>query len=130
MNLLPYDSLYWGWIGMVAGIVSGALIGLFFHQERWLGGYNSFPRRLVRLGHISFFGLGILSVLMGITVRELAFDPDTVRLAGSCFFIGQVTMPVCCFLTAWRSWLRHLFPVPVLSLGAAVSLLLWRWPHS
>ena len=38
MNLLPYDSLYWGWIGMVAGIVSGAAIGLFFHQERWLGG--------------------------------------------------------------------------------------------
>jgi hypothetical protein len=130
MNLLPYDSLYWGWIGMVAGIVSGAVIGLFFHKERWLGGYNSFPRRLVRLGHISFFGLGILSVLMGITVRQLAFDPDTVRLAGRWFFIGQVTMPACCFLTAWRSWLRHLFPVPVLSLGTAVSLLLWRWPHS
>jgi hypothetical protein len=34
MNLLPYDSLYWGWIGMAAGIVSGALIGLFFSSRR------------------------------------------------------------------------------------------------
>src|SRR5260370_41692167 len=101
MNLLPYDSLYWGWIGMAAGIVSGALIGLFFHQEQWLGGYNSFPPRLVRLGDISFFCLGILSILLGITVRQLGFDQDTVRVAGRCLFFGSVNIPVCCFLTAW-----------------------------
>jgi hypothetical protein len=29
MNFLPYDSLHWGWIGMAAGIVSGALMGVF-----------------------------------------------------------------------------------------------------
>src|SRR5258708_37544250 len=111
MNLLPYDSLYWGWMGMAAGIVSGALIGLFFHQEQWLGGYNSFPRRLVRLWHISFFGLGILSILLGITVRQLAFDQDTVRLAARWFLIGQGTMPLCWFLTALSSWIRPLLSV-------------------
>jgi hypothetical protein len=129
MSLLPYDSLYLGWVGMVLGILSGAFIGLFFHQENWLGGYNSFPRRLVRLGHISFFGLGILSVLLGITVRQLPFGEETTQLVGRWFFVGQLTMPICCFLTAWRSWIRHLFPVPVLSLGSAVVILLWHWPH-
>ena len=128
INWLPYDSLYLGWIGMVLGILSGAFIGLFFHQEHWLGGYNSFPRRLVRLGHISFFGLGILSVLLGLTVRQLPFGTEAIRLVGHWFFVGQITMPICCFVTAWRSWFRYFFPVPVLSLGSAVVILLWHWP--
>jgi hypothetical protein len=71
-----------------------------------------------------------LSILLGITVHELSFDPETTRLVGRWFFVGQVTMPICCFLTAWRSWIRHLFAVPVLSLGAAVTVVLWHWPHS
>jgi hypothetical protein len=82
INWLPYDSLYLGWIGMVLGILSGAFIGLFFHQEHWLGGYNSFPRRLVRLGHISFFGLGILSVLLGLGLLTLAgLTPDSWEIS-------------------------------------------------
>jgi hypothetical protein len=50
-------NLVAGWTGFIGGAVSGALIGLFFHKENWLGGYSSFPRRLVRLGHIAFFSL-------------------------------------------------------------------------
>ena len=26
------------WIGMLLGVVSGAIIGLFFHREDWMGG--------------------------------------------------------------------------------------------
>jgi hypothetical protein len=130
MISLHCDSLYLGWIGMALGIASGAIIGLFFHQERWLGGYNSFPRRLVRLGHISFFGLGILSALLGITVRQLPFSAETIRQVASWFFVGQLTMPLCCFMTAWRSKFRYLFPVPVLSLGSAISIMLLHWPRS
>jgi len=47
-----------GWLGILAGVVSGCAIGLFFHRADWLGGYASFRRRMTRLGHISFFGLG------------------------------------------------------------------------
>ena len=35
------------------GVVSGATIGLFFHREAFLGGYDTWRRRLVRLGHPS-----------------------------------------------------------------------------
>ena len=37
-----------GWCAMLGGVVSGAIIGLFFHQEKWAGGYGSFQRRLMR----------------------------------------------------------------------------------
>ncbi len=42
------------WIGMLLGVLSGALTGLFFHREDWMGGYNSFLKRLPSLlDHLS-----------------------------------------------------------------------------
>ena len=37
---------------------------------------------------------------------------------------GAVTMPLVCYLAAWRKPLRHLFCVPVTSLAVAVGLFL------
>ncbi|MGI8603357.1 MAG: hypothetical protein ACR2OZ_10195 [Verrucomicrobiales bacterium] len=59
--------LKFAWAGMLAGVLSGAFIGLFFHRDDWMGGYGSFRRRLTRLGHISFFGLGFINFLCALT---------------------------------------------------------------
>jgi len=100
-----------GWVGMIAGAASGAIAGLFFHRDDWLGGYASFRRRMVRLGHISLFGLGILNVLYGLSAED---DEAAVSAVGSrALLIGLATMPVVCFLAAWRRGWRHLFFVPV-----------------
>jgi hypothetical protein len=47
-----------GWIAMLSGAAAGAALGLFFGRDDWAGGYASFRRRMLRLGHISFFGIG------------------------------------------------------------------------
>jgi hypothetical protein len=49
---IAQTHLWWAWLGVVAGMVSGAVMGLFFHSDQWLGGYGSWPRRILRLGHI------------------------------------------------------------------------------
>ena len=41
-------NLIAGWLGMLAGVLSGAILGLFFHREDWMGGYGSYRRRLAR----------------------------------------------------------------------------------
>jgi hypothetical protein len=40
--------------------------------------------------------------------------------------LGAVTMPTCCFLTAWRPepW-RHFFCVPVAAVLGGIGLTLW-----
>ena len=38
------------WIWMLLGFVAGMVLGTFFQNENWLGGYSSFRRRMVRLG--------------------------------------------------------------------------------
>ena len=111
------------WVGFLGGALSGAVVGLFFHQEDWLGGYNSFPRRLIRLGHISFFGLGLLNALFALTVAVIPVAELLGQMASIGLLTGAVTMPLCCFASAWRKPLRCLFPIPVTSLLGAVSVI-------
>jgi hypothetical protein len=119
-----------GWLAFFAGIASGAVIGLFFHDDAWLGGYGSFRRRLIRLGHISFFGMGALNVLFATSIAEMPVEAPYLDGASSALIIATIGMPLCCALTAWRKSFRHLCAVPVFAAMAAVGLLLTGWVTS
>ena len=112
-----------GWSLVLAAFMSGAGVGLFFHRETFWGGYASFRRRIVRLGHVAFAALGMLNVLYALSPW-----PDPVRWnaswAGACWIVGGVAMPAVCFLSGWREGFRHAFVVPVCALVAAVVLTL------
>jgi hypothetical protein len=113
------------WIWIVAGVLSGAALGSFFHKDGWLGGYASPRRRMYRLGHISFFGLSILNLLFAFTVRAAGLDGDLMRIASYGFALGAVTMPICCLLMAHAPRLRLVFAVPVTSLLVATVITAW-----
>lgn len=120
-------NLLAGWIGFLAGAVTGALIGLFFHRENWLGGYDSFPRRMLRLGHIACFGLGLINILFALTAATLPASP-VGRAASLLLIVGMITMPLNCFLTAWRKPFRHAFFIPAGSTLAGIGCLLLALP--
>jgi len=117
------SNLLAGWIGMLGGVVSGAVIGLFFGREDWMGGYGSFRRRLTRLGHIAFFGLGFVNIAFALTTEGVA-DSAWLATASWAFVIGAAAMPVCCFLTAWRKGFSRLFPIPVVAVSIGIVTLL------
>jgi hypothetical protein len=112
-----YNEVF-GWIWICLGVASGAVIGLRFQDEGFLGGYAARARRLVRLGHISFFGLGILNLLFAASAARAGVGGGAIGVASWGFIVGGVTMPLCCGLVAWRKGLSPLFAVPVLSLAA------------
>lgn len=125
---MPTLNLIGGWLGMLAGVLSGAVIGLFFHRDDWMGGYGSHRRRLTRLGHIAFFGLGFVNLLFATTSAQLSLHGVSLAIASQALIIGAVTMPVCCFLTAWRKPFRNLFPIPVLAVMAGIlAILIGGW---
>ena len=125
-----HSTIVTGWIAIFGGVTSGMVMGLFFHRETWLGGYGSFRRRLLRLGHIAFFGLGFLNLLFAFSIRAIPIPAHFGEVAAGGFILGAVTMPLTCFLTAWRSQLRHLFPVPVASILVGIITLLIAWRSS
>lgn len=112
------------------GVVSGAVIGLFFHRDTWAGGYASFRRRMLRLGHISFFGIGFLNLFFALTLSILALPESYIRVSSAGFLIAVVAMPTCCFLSAWKKPLRQLFPIPVLGVLVGVLPIMLGWAAS
>ena len=125
---LVSNMLMVAWCGMLLGVLSGAIIGLFFHREDWMGGYNSFRRRLTRLGHISFFGLGFVNFFFAISHQMAGIEAPWAVPAAVAFVIGAATMPTCCFLSAWRKPFRHLFFIPVGGVTIGIVLTLIGWP--
>lgn len=120
---LAQPNLLVAWTWILLGFISGMLMGLKFHQPDWLGGYASHKRRLYRLGHISFFGLGAVNLMFYFTVR--GFPASTsLAIASGALITGALTMPVCCLLMAHWPKLRPLFAVPVISLllGAGLTI--------
>ena len=116
-----------GWAAMLMGVLSGAAIGLFFHIDEWAGGYTSFRRRMLRLAHISFFGIGFINVMYGLTLQALQLSAPFVEIGSWGLIVGVITMPLCCYLTAWKKIFRHLFPVPVLAVATGIVVTLYGW---
>jgi hypothetical protein len=127
MNSNP--NLLFAWLWILLGFGSGLGLGLFFHRENWLGGYGSLKRRMYRLAHISFFGLGAVNLLFWLTLPRIApLEPlaTAVTTASWAFIIGGMAMPLCCVVMAHFPKARLIFAVPVVSLilGAALTLTL------
>lgn len=108
------------WTGILLGMAGGAILGLSFHGEGWLGGYGSWRRRLLRLGHISLFGLAFVNLAFSLTAARLGWEPGGT--ASVLLLAGAVLMPTVCGLAAWRQPLRHLFVLPVGTLVAGVLM--------
>jgi hypothetical protein len=119
-------NLLFAWLWILLGFASGMVLGMFFHGEKWLGGYASFPRRMYRLGHISFFGLGAVNLLFWLTMQRLAWTGPFGAGASWAFIVGGLTMPLCCAIVAHCPRARMIFSVPVLALltGGVLTLVI------
>jgi ABC-type branched-subunit amino acid transport system permease subunit len=109
------------------------VLGLFFHGEHWLGGYASLQRRMYRLGHISFFGLGAVNLLFCLTAQSFSLSGPLIHLASQAFIVGAIAMPVCCGIMAHFPRAHLIFAVPVISLilgGVLVLFLVVRQPEA
>jgi len=120
-----FEQTVFAWAWLMAGLLSGVLLGLGFHKDAFLGGYSGWRRRLLRLGHISFFGTGLFNLFAALTWQVFGLNDGKMALAAWLLIIGAVTMPTACGLSAWRKPLRVLFPVPVIALVAGTGLFLY-----
>lgn len=124
---MPSDlNILAAWVGILVGVLAGIAQGLFFHRDDWLGGYASWRRRLMRLGHVSFFGIALLNLAFAWTVHNPLWRPQS-SVPTAALVLAQVLMPLVCYLAAWREPMRRLFFLPVVCvLVGAGGLVLGR----
>jgi len=77
----------------------------------------------MRLGHVAFFGTGLLNLGFALTARAVPLPLTTITsLASLALLAGAMVMPVTCYLASWRASWRILFVVPVVFLVAGLAL--------
>jgi hypothetical protein len=116
-----------GWTSFVLGAGSGLAIGLWSFDgplpaPPWIGEYGDLPRRLVRLGHIAFFGLGFLNLHLARELPDLALGAAGKRLASWLMNFGNILLPPALFAAALVAPAKYLLPIPALSVLAALAL--------
>jgi len=121
----PTHLMNWnaGWWLLLAGVLSGGIAAVSFHREDYGGGYESFRRRIVRLGHVALAALGMVNLVFALSPWPVPSSNEG-HLAGLCFVLGGISMPGVCFLSGIFPPSRHLFFIPVMLLLAGVGLVL------
>lgn len=123
-----------GWTSLAMGAVSGLVLGLWsfngpLPSPEWIGDYGEVSRRLLRLAHISFFGLGMLNLLL---VWELERSGRAMGARAIPFLMnaGNVLMPILLTAAAIYPPLKYLLPLPALSVLAALAGMAYGvWNH-
>lgn len=118
-------NIYSAWLGFLFGCLAGAVPGMFFHKKEWLGGYTSWRRRMIRLAHIAFFGIGFLNLSFALTARTFELQSG-LHVSSVLLIIGAITMPAVCYLSAWKPAFRNLFFIPAGSVTIGIALFTWR----
>jgi hypothetical protein len=116
-----------GWLSTCLGVISGSIMGLWsfdgpFAVPAWLGEYDQTSRRLARLGHIAFFGLGILNVLVAGELRRSGLGFWGRRTASWAMNFGNVFLPLTLFAAAAYRPLKYGMGAPVLAVLLALVL--------
>ncbi len=118
-------NLIFAWSWIFFGLMAGAVQGIGFHREDWMDGYDSWRRRLTRLGHIAFLGTAMINLAFAFTIQLFEISGSTLPAVGWLLIGGAVSMPLVCYLAAWYKPLRNLFAVPVISLIGGVGLFVY-----
>lgn len=79
---------------------------------------------MLRLAHISFFGIGFINLAFALTTK--AYPAYASRFSSTLLIAGGISMPLICYLAAWKKFFRNLFFIPVSCLIAGVGIFLLR----
>jgi hypothetical protein len=111
-----------GWILILVGAGLGTYMGVRFQSEKWLGGYSSLARRMVRLAHIACIALGMLNIQASQALARTTLRAGLSHLASGLFIAAAILMPLCCLWIAAGFRRFEIFAAPVICLATALVL--------
>ena len=124
--------IHLGWITIVLGIITGAIIGMWsfggpFPTPKGHHDYADLPRRLNRLAHIALFMLPLISIVYGQHIDAIPVA-DNLKMIGSyCWLVCMYGVPLFLFLASFYLPFKYLEVIPV-SCGM-ISLFIMAYGH-
>ena len=116
-----------GFASLLLGVASGMILGLWsfggpIPVPEAIGDYGDLPRRFLRLGHIAFFGLGLINLAVAGHWRRLELSRAAARRALKFMNLGNLGLPPLLLAAAWQPALLYILPIPVTFVFAALAL--------
>ena len=116
-----------GWTSLAAGVGVGLVMGLWsfdgpLQPPAWIGEYTDTSRRLVRLGHIAFLGLGFIDILIERELARSSLGRAGRAIASWSMVIGNVLLPIALFGAAAYRPLKYFMAIPATSVFLALVL--------
>ena len=119
-----------GWFSLVVGIATGLVMGLWSFDgpmatPAWLGEYADTSRRLARLGHIAFIGLGLINILLAHELPHSALGTRARGIASRHMNFGNIVLPIALFAAAaWRP-AKYAMAIPATAVFVAMCMAAW-----
>lgn len=111
-------------VGIPLGLAAGALLGPVARRTDGWGGYGSFRRRALRLGHVSLVMLPLLSGFYGLCADNLGTVPRLAQVGAPLWVAASLALSAALGLAAWRERLAsRLLPLPAAATIAGAILL-------
>lgn len=122
------------WWSLALGAATGLLLGLWsfdgpFPTPAFLGAYDETARRLARLGHIAFFGLGFINLFLAAELPRLALTDRVRRLAARAMNFGNLGLPITLFAASAYAPLKYAMSIPATSVLLALVLTAYGVRH-
>jgi hypothetical protein len=118
------------WTGFLLGAASGMIIGLWAfdgpaHPPVGMTSYAETSRRFLRLGHIAFFGLGYLNLLLASELPKLPLSKKQKSQAAHLMNFGNIILPLLLMISAAQPLFKYLLPIPASAVAIAVAIAAW-----
>ena len=114
-----------GWSSLAAGALTGLVLGIWSFGgpvpvPEWIGDYDALSRRLLRLGHIAFFGLGILNIMLARHLGRSRSVSYPMPLALAAMNFGNVFLPITLIGASVFEPAKYLMSLPALAVSLAL----------
>jgi hypothetical protein len=116
-----------GWSSLAVGALTGLILGIWSFGgpvpvPEWIGDYDTLSRRLLRLGHIAFFGLGILNIMLARHLGRTRSVGYPKPLALTAMNFGNVFLPVTLIGASIFEPAKYLMSLPALAVSIALII--------
>ncbi len=130
----PFFNRAVGFTSLLIAAASGMILGLWPFGDpvplpEAIGDSGEPAKRLLYLGHVAFFGLGLINLAIAGHWRRLDFGRPAGRRVLRLMNFGNLGLPSVLFAAAWQPTLLYLMPLPVACVIAALALCVtgaWR----
>ncbi|MBI6140633.1 hypothetical protein FS592_05590 [Serratia plymuthica] len=106
-----------GWGGIVVGIMMGGLMGMYafkgpFRAPKGHENYTDLNRRMLRLAHIAFIMLPLISMLYGMSIDTLQVPYVYKYYAAICMVILSLGIPVLLIAACFYLPFKYIQVIP------------------